>query len=109
MSGSLDGFLTQCRKVLVALSLIVFPQQTEPLTRGGWVEAMRSISTGGAQSPGSKSVPAGWPGTAPTPSMTATAMQTTSYGKGCPKHKFYKLRFFLLLCLDQSMVFILVL
>lgn len=75
--------VTPFRKVLVALSLFVFPQQTGPLTRGGWVEVMRSTSTGEAQSLGSKNVPAGWPGTALTPSTTATATQTMICGKGC--------------------------
>lgn len=75
--------VTPFRKVLVALSLFVFPQQTGPLTRGGWVEVMRSTSTGEAQSPGSKNAPAGWPGTALTPSTTATATQTMICGKGC--------------------------
>lgn len=83
MNGSLDSFVTPFRKVLVALSLFVFPQQTGPLTRGGWVEVMRSTSTGEAQSLGSRNVPAVWPGTALTPSTTATATQTMSYGKGC--------------------------
>lgn len=83
MCGSLDSLVTPFRKVLVALSLFVFPQQTGPLTRGGWVEVMRSTSTGEAQSLGSKNAPAGWPGTALTPSTTATATQTMICGKGC--------------------------
>lgn len=42
---------------------------------------MRSTSTGEAQRPGSRSAPAGWTATAPTPSTTATATQTTIYGR----------------------------
>lgn len=83
MCGCLDSLVKPFRKVLVALSLFVFPQQTGPLTRGGWVEVMRSTSTGEAQSLGSRNAPAGWPGTALTPSTTATATQTMSCGKGC--------------------------
>lgn len=81
MCGSLDSFVTPFREVLVALSLFVFPQQTGPRTHGGWVEVMRSTSTGEAQSLGSRNAPAGWPGTALTPSTTATATQTMSCGK----------------------------
>lgn len=75
--------MTHFRKVLVVLSLFVFPQQTGPLTHGGWVEVMRSTSTGEAHSLGSRNAPAEWPGTALTPSTTATVTQTMSCGKGC--------------------------
>lgn len=68
-------------KFFVALSLFAFPQQTGPLSRGGWVKATRSTSTGEAQRLGSRSAPAGWTETALIPSMTATATQTTLYGK----------------------------
>lgn len=81
MSICLDSFVTQLRKILFDLSLFAYPQQTGLLSRGGWVKATRSTSTGEAQHPGSRSAPAGWIGTAPTPSTTATAMQTTIYGK----------------------------
>lgn len=88
MSACLDSLVTQLWKVLFALSLFPFPQQTGPLSRGGWVKATRSTSTGEAQHPGSRSAPAGWSGTAPTPNTTATATQTKVSGECCPQERY---------------------
>lgn len=52
-----------------------------PPTRGGWVGAARSTSTGGAQGLASRSVPVALTGTAPTPSTTATVTPTTNNGR----------------------------
>lgn len=52
-----------------------------PPTPGGLVEAARSISTGAARGPASRSVPVASTGTAQTQSMIATVMQMLNSGK----------------------------
>lgn len=74
-------FLHKRNLHIVFARVSVFLPQTGPHTRGGWVGAMRSTSTGGAQHQASRNVPVVWTGTAPTPSMTATVTQTTNNGK----------------------------
>lgn len=74
-------FLKRNLHIVFFVCVCLFAPQMGPLTRGGWVGAARSISTGGDQGLASRNVPVASTGTALTPSTTATVTPTTNNGK----------------------------